>query len=94
MFDFLGCYSFFDFDKYTIKPGDKTPYIDDSEKHEGQIVILDPVTNLNVSKSSFKVEEIKLAFNKAFEYLKYSSFRFQSEKNNQNPDILTGMFFI
>lgn len=94
MFDFLGCYSFFDFDKYIIKPGDKTPYILDSEKHEGQIVILDPVTNLNVSKSSFKVDEIKLAFNKAFEYLKFSSFRIQSEKKHTNSDILTGMFFI
>ena len=55
------------------------------EKEE--IVIVDPITKINVSKSSFKVDEIILTFRKAFNLLYYEGWYYDycsKNKNNEN----------
>ena len=79
----------------TIQPGLPEPYGNDIEIHEG-IVILDPITLKNVSKSSFKVEEIKNAFKSGQDFF-YNSFlkfnsKMENEFNNSSSNILN-MFF-
>ena len=58
------------------------------EKEE--IYIVDPLTKLNVSKSSFKVDEIILTFRKAFNLLYYEGWYYglsSTDKNNENKII-------
>ena len=58
------------------------------EKEE--IYIVDPISKINVSKSSFKVEEIVLTFRKAFNLLYYEGwyYDFSSENKNKNENQL------
>ena len=53
-----------------------------------EIKILDPFTKLNVAKSSFKLDEIKITFNKALYFLKFESWKFQNENINENKDYI------
>ena len=53
-----------------------------------EIKILDPFTKLNVAKSSFKLDEIKITFNKALFFLKFESWKFQNENFNENKDYI------
>ena len=68
------------------------------EKEE--IFIIDPISNMNVSKSSFRVDEIILTFRKGFNLLYYEGWRYDFYKannkdnetnnicNNDNNDII------
>ena len=49
-----------------------------------EIKILDPFTKLNVAKSSFRLDEIKNTFNKALYFLKFESWKFQNEGEENN----------
>ena len=52
-----------------------------------EIKIIDPFTKLNVAKSSFRLDEIKITFNKALYFLKYESWKFQNDTVNDNKEI-------
>ena len=54
---------------------------DDISEHARteEIKILDPFTKLNVAKSSFRLDEIKNTFNKALYFLKFESWKYQNE---------------
>ena len=54
---------------------------DDISEHvrTEEIKILDPFTKLNVAKSSFRLDEIKNTFNKALYFLKFESWKYQNE---------------
>ena len=55
-----------------------------------EIIILDPLTKLNVAKSSFKLDEIKNTFNKALYFLKFESWKYQNESEEKlTPDDFT-----
>ena len=54
------------------------------EKEE--IFIVDPLTKLNVSKSSFKVDEIILTFRKAFNLLYYEGWCYDLSSTNKNKE--------
>ena len=51
-----------------------------------EIYIVDPISKLNVSKSSFKVDEIILTFRKAFNLLYYEAWSY-TNKNNEKEII-------
>ena len=51
-----------------------------------EIKIFDPLTKLNVAKSSFKLDEIKITFNKALYFLKFESWKFQNSNFDENTD--------
>ena len=48
-----------------------------------EIKILDPLTKLNVAKSSFRLDEIKNTFNKALYFLKFESWKYQNEEEDK-----------
>ena len=52
------------------------------EKEE--IFIIDPISNNNVSKSSFKVDDIILTFRKGFNLLYYEGWYYDCYNNNNN----------
>ena len=65
---------------------------DDISEHARteEIIILDPLTKLNVAKSSFKLDEIKNTFNKALYFLKFESWKYQNESEEKlTPDDFT-----
>ena len=106
-------YSFFDFKNYGIDVEGKEYYynlnneeiesIDDNYENERneEIKILDPLTKLNVAKSSFRLDEIRNTFIKALYFLKFESWKFQSENieeentiNNNDFTIIKKLFCI
>ena len=59
-------------------------------ENEKEIHIIDPISKINVSKSSFKVDEIILTFRKAFNLLYYEGWYYDlysKNKNNENKII-------
>ena len=62
------------------------------------IVIIDPLTGVNASKSSYKIEEIQNTFSEAFDFFQNEKIKYDKEgktkvsKNtNNNKDILMGL---
>ena len=81
LYSFLGFFSFFQFHKYGIDVRNLGIYVlnnnnisNDSNNEEEiikkEINIIDPLTKLNVAKSSFKVEEIQNTFFSAYDFLR------------------------
>ena len=83
LFSFLGFFSFFEFDKlgidienpdifYSLNNNiynNYNSYNDDNIQIK-EINIIDPLTKLNVAKSSFKVDEIQITFRTAYDFLR------------------------
>ena len=60
------------------------------KRKEKEIYIIDPISKLNVSKSSFKIDEIILTFRKAFNLLYYEGWYYDlcsKNKDNENKII-------
>ena len=61
------------------------------------IVIIDPLTGVNASKSSYKIEEIQKTFSEASDFFYNEKIKYDKEgktkisKNNNNKDILMGL---
>ena len=82
LFSFLGMFSFFEFDKLGIDIENSNlfyflntnPNINNYNLDENiikkEINIIDPLTKLNVAKSSFKVDEIQTTFRTAYDFLR------------------------
>ena len=99
-------YSFFDFKNYGIDVEGKEQFfplntqdienIDDNFENERneEIKILDPLTKLNVAKSSFRLEEIRNTFIKALYFLKFESWKFQSETTDEENAINNNDFTV
>ena len=81
LYSFLAFFSFFEFYKYGIDIGHSNIYYlqndnilnnwnFDEEIKKKEINIIDPLTKLNVAKSSFKIEEIQNTFRNAYNFLR------------------------
>ena len=82
LFSFLGMFSFFEFDKLGIDiensnlfyflntNSNVNNYNLDENIIKKEINIIDPLTKLNVAKSSFKVDEIQTTFRTAYDFLR------------------------
>ena len=83
LYSFLAFFSFFEFHKYGIDAeniniyylnnnyiSNNYNYNFDDEIIKKEINIIDPLTKLNVAKSSFKVEEIQNTFRSAYDFLR------------------------
>ena len=53
-----------------------------------EIYIVDPISKINVSKSSFKVDEIILTFRKAFNLLSYEAWSFTKKESEKEKEII------
>ena len=56
------------------------------KRNQEEICILDPISKNNVSKSSFKVDEIILTFRKAFNLLYYEGWYYDFVSTNNNNE--------
>jgi DNA polymerase sigma len=61
---FLEFYSNFNFGIFSINVNSNNPFILLNELHECGMLVIDPITNLNVAKSTFKVDQIKSVLTK------------------------------
>ena len=84
MYCVIEFYSFFNFVEYMIKVNEENPFIqiEDSFKID-KIVIIDPINNFNVAKSSFKNEEVKKAFINALNILKIDAWNLSQIQENE-----------
>ena len=90
IYSFLAFFSMFDFDNYGVDVENKDIYyhlnndinninnIDEQNKKK-EINIIDPLTKLNVAKSSFKVEEIKNTFRIGYDFLRVEGYYYDYE---------------
>ena len=98
---FIEWYSLFNFTEYIINVTKDNPFIKiDKFIMNDKITIIDPINQSNVSKSSFKIEEIKNAFIKVLNIIKIDAWKIEQEKeidmnNINNPlKILNTIFQI
>ena len=99
-YDFIEWYSFFNFSEYYINVNELNPFIKINELNKNdKIIIIDPINQSNVAKSSFKLEEIKNAFIKVLNIIKIDAWEIEQqieiEINNISPlKILSSIFNI
>ena len=100
-YNFIEWYTFFNFTEYIIDVTKDDPFIKiDKFTKNDKITIIDPINQSNVSKSSFKIEEIKNAFIKVFNIIKIDAWNMEQQKqidinNINNPlKILNTIFHI
>ena len=101
LIEYLCYYSNFNFYSYVIQPNK------DSEKeiflkNEGEMIyknnlkIIDPITGINVAKSTFKIEEIQKAFKEGFDIITSNLYRInrnnESNNNINNTKMLDNFF--
>ena len=82
-------YANFDFSMFAIDVNSTNPFVirrDANEKIKPNTMIYDPLTGLNVAKSSFRINDVKYAFAKAANYL--DNALYSVEKSS----MLSGMF--
>ena len=96
LYYFIEFYSFFNFSEYMIKVSEEYPFvqIEDNFKND-KIIIIDPINQLNVAKSSFKNEDIKNAFIKALNIIKVNGLKIEQkdfEANSNSLKILYSIF--
>ena len=98
---FIEWYSLFNFTEYIINVTKDNPFIKiDNFIMNDKITIIDPINQSNVSKSSFKIEEIKSAFIKVLNVIKIDAWKMEQQKeidlnNINNPlKILNTIFQI
>ena len=65
---------------------ENSSYDTNYEVYDKEIHIIDPISKLNVSKSSFKVDEIILTFRKAFNLLYYEGWYYDLNSTNKIND--------
>ena len=64
LYGFFEFYSNFNFGIYLINPNSDCPFILLEELHECGMMLIDPITSLNVAKSTFRIDQIKSVFTK------------------------------
>ena len=90
LIEFLRFYSNFDFYNSVIRPNENNIndiYImDDGSNnfYNYKINIVDPITGLNVAKSTFKIEEIKKAFKEGLDIIISNLYKININDNNIN----------
>ena len=64
LYGFFEFYSNFNFGIYLINPILDCPFMILDELHESGMMLIDPITSLNVAKSTFRIDQIKSVFTK------------------------------
>jgi predicted methyltransferase len=63
--------------------------------NENKITIIDPITGLNAAKSTFKIEQIQLAFNNAIMVINdifFRNFNFIDDNEDEENNIIIKLF--
>ena len=86
---FLEFYSNFNFGIYSINVNLNNPFILLTELHECGMMLMDPITNLNVAKSTFKVDQIKSVLTKGAVNIRNVIYqKIVENNNNQSKNII------
>ena len=103
LIEFLMFYSDFDFYNSIIRPNEQDPnnifLLNDivNNIYKYNIYIVDPITGLNVAKSTFKIEDIKKAFKDGYDIIMGNLYKIKNNENfidtNNNKTILEHLFF-
>ena len=105
LFNFLDCFKCFNFNECIIDINSPNIYINyemiipekTKEYNIGKsIVIIDPLTGVNASKSSYKIEEIQKTISEASDFFYNEKIKYDKEgktkiSKNNNKDILMGL---
>ena len=92
LIEFLRFYSNFDFYNSVIRPNENNINdiytMDDGNNifYKYNINIVDPITGLNVAKSTFKIEEIKKAFKEGLDIIISNLYKININDNNINKN--------
>jgi len=90
---FLEFYSNLNFGIISINVNLNNPFILLNELHECGMMLIDPITNLNVAKSTFKVDQIKSVLTKGVVNIRNVIYQKMVESNNNyNNNINTILF--
>ena len=106
LFHFLYFFKIFDFKQYIININSENNIYDiiSPEKIKEfnfgkSIVIIDPITGVNASKSSYKIDDIQNTFSEAYDFFQNEQIKYDKEgktkvnkkKNNNDTKILMGL---
>ena len=105
LYNFLYFFKVFDFKQYIININaesniyDILPQESAKEFNLGKsIVIIDPLTGVNASKSSYKIDDIQNTFSEAFDFFQNEKIKYEKEgktkvskKNNKNEKMVMGL---
>ena len=86
LYGFFEFYSNFNFGIYSINVSQYNPFILLNELHESGIMLIDPITKLNVAKSTFKVDQIKSVLMKGMIIIRNIIYMKIFENNRYNID--------
>ena len=93
LFNFFSFYSNLDFETNCIDIKNDSPIYSMNSIHKNNILLIDPITGLNVAKSTFKIEQIKYAFNKAIMIINNFFYKkMNTLKVNEDYKILNQLF--
>jgi predicted nucleotidyltransferase len=106
LFHFLYFFKIFDFKQYIVNINSENNIYDiiSPEKIKEfnfgkSIVIIDPITGVNASKSSYKIDDIQNTFSEAYDFFQNEQIKYDKEgktkvnkkKNNNDTKILMGL---
>ena len=90
---FFSFYSNFNFGIYSIDVKKNHPFYLLDNMHESCILLIDPITGLNVAKSTFRIEHIKYVFNMANMIITNAYYeKLNNIGNNEDNNILNELF--
>ena len=93
LFNFFSFYGNLDFEMNCIDAKSDSPIYPMNSLHKNNILLVDPITGLNVAKSTFRIEQIKYSFNNAVMILNNFFYKkMNTLKVNEDYKILDQLF--
>jgi DNA polymerase sigma len=93
LFGFFSFYSNLNFEMYSIDIKKDNPIYLLDKPHENSIMLIDPITGLNVAKSTFRIEQIKYVFNNATMVLNNIFYeKINNITNDEDYNVLNELF--
>jgi hypothetical protein len=65
-----------------------SPFLFENQYYEKCPIILDPLNFHNVSKSSFRIEEVRECFSKSYDYLIEIKYKYDRKDSDNNRNII------
>ena len=93
LFGFFSFYSNLNFEMYSIDVKKDNPICLLDKPHENSIMLIDPITGLNVAKSTFRIEQIKYVFSNATMVLNNIFYeKINNITNDEDYNVLNELF--
>ena len=86
LYGFFEFYSNFNFGIYSINVNLNNPFVILNELHESGIMLIDPITKLNVAKSTFRIDQIKSVLMKGMIIIRNIIYRKLVDNSSSNTN--------